>query len=1267
MLAKSIREMVKVHNNYLNKHESGEKLVHQSKSLAESVTKLEYMVDKNYRQLVEFYITKGQEANPKDFKVLKQDRTDKHTLKYYDLLERGWYKTRSQIAREKSLLMRGGDKDIIEVMKAKLERSNRNYVYLDRRSHFFDTRRDYPINSLLLTANNSHMTQFSIYKNGVVEGYRERQQLLGKLDSSIILPLVESRIELIKKIASNLTKSEYQNLNLGACSHIYGVSINRLTYEFFELKPTKSIYFGISERNGTYQQLLDKNTDCEVYSIIDLKNDSLKLRALLNEGESFDLAIPKHDYNLLDNKDELSIRRFMDFIYPNSDEYLTYQSHKDNFSVLTQKSVGFSKNALDYKGKQPRGVNYTKYGVLNRVIMEKKLCVELPFDSDKLLNNSPNKYHGISLKGKRVMFNYEPKRIFIEKGGPVISADFNINTIRFYDGNTMVKSKDNTLVKSKGNLVGTRYEEFDSILLNKPKPKGIITSGAILEVVATYPPEHTLPVFKLLGYNNISIDSQSRTGYTENTPLMTYNLRTNHYRTDTTAPEESINSTVIHIESPLAPSTPMDVDEDEDIYGYSGDEDDNSAVAGASAVQAAEPWQAIIPSRPMDVDEDEDIYGYSGDEDDNSAVAGASAVQAAEQPEAIVATEDSLMELPLEDSPGYMPYSEEAESPDDNASDSSHSTVVPSAGQVGESEEVTLVSADDICIEEAPSPHFFIPEPTPEYIPSYSYSPVNTQEPNVLNQEPMELDADLVYEVMMNASAQAAIETLDPILLYPSRPSNPEPVEAEDSPLSSIGGSELDELEQIFNGGASSALREVDASEDQDAPVEAGVLQDNPRSNDIEPRSLTSEPLEDKDLMNSSNFASEGQARYINEGGASNFGVAGIHGASHISYSGFQDREVNMTDGSDSEGDSSDKSSSPNSVVTVVPWAGQVGESEEVTLVSADDISREEAPSPHFFIPEPTPEYIPSYSYSPVNTQEPNVLNREPMVIDADLVNEVMMNASAQAAIGTLDPILLYPSQPSNPEPPIETIDPLTSGQAGEIEEATIIPSDEDSSSEGVPSPHGKVIDRDNAGIASPDIQPGQDNTGMDIDEDSLHADNPEGNVLYDTCMDIDEDSSHEENQEGRADRDSFLDFDPCGAGTDFFGYDYHQEVVRRCEQEALNIQARYEDLSGNSQVPSPLNVDTEAQPLPIINTSYQSGESADDRNRAEVATTAPSDTQASQEETTDDILEPNVLDQEPMELDADLVNEVMMNASGQAAIGTIDPILLYPSQSRTK
>ncbi|KAF5002708.1 hypothetical protein FGRMN_177 [Fusarium graminum] len=308
-----------------------------------------------------------------------------------------------------------------------------------------------------------------------------------------------------------------------------------------------------------------------------------------------------------------------------------------------------------------------------------------------------------------------------------------------------------------------------------------------------------------------------------------------------TAPEESIDSTVLPIESsPFEPSEPMDttvieiesspesldsMDEDEDIYGYSGDEDNNSAVAGASAVQAGEQAQAIIPSRPAD--EDEDIYGYSGDEDNNSAEAGASAVQAGEQAQAIVPTEESPRELSLEDSPGYIPYSEEAESPNDNDSNSSHSTVVPRTGQVDESEEVTLISADDICEEGAPTPDFFIPEPTPEYISSYSYNPMDTPEPNVLNREPMVIDADLVNEVMMNASGQAVIETLDPILLLPSLPSNPEPVEAEDSPLSSIGDSELDELEQIFNGGASSAFREVDTSEEQDAPVEA---EDSPLS-----------------------------------------------------------------------------------------------------------------------------------------------------------------------------------------------------------------------------------------------------------------------------------------------------------------------------------------------------------------------------------------------------------------------------------------------------
>ena len=131
--------------------------------------------------------------------------------------------------------------------------------------------------------------------------------------------------------------------------------------------------------------------------------------------------------------------------------------------------------------------------------------------------------------------------------------------------------------------------------------------------------------------------------------------------------------------------------------------------------------------------------------------------------------------------------------------------------------EVTLISADDISKDYisrdgAPSPQFFIPEPSEDNISSMSYSPKYTQanqeqtgqilEPNLLNREAREIDANLAREVMMNANLgdQTVVETIDPILLLPILPSNPEPVEAEDSPLSSMGDEELSKLEQeIFN------------------------------------------------------------------------------------------------------------------------------------------------------------------------------------------------------------------------------------------------------------------------------------------------------------------------------------------------------------------------------------------------------------------------------------------------------------------------------------
>ena len=363
------------------------------KSIIEKLAYIEYKADEYYKELVKFYITKGQKANPYNFGMNDQDSRalrSKQELSYQNLLLQARRDTQNSIIREKSLIPEGREQtigELSELVKAKFDRFNSNNEYMDNTLYYFKTRRDYSINSLLFTKNKRHITQFSIYKNGVIEGYKEKSQTLGKLSSSLKLPLVESRIELIKNIGTHCRKYEdYKNF--------YGVSINRLTFEFFELIPTKSIYFGISERDGTSQQLLDENTDCEVYSIIDIKNNSLQLPIVFNENESFKLTIPKYDYNLLDNTDEHTIRRFMDFIYhENSDGYLTYDSNEVNSiatgkwdssevnsiargkkdssevnSVAKGKGVDFTKEAIDYKkgkipGKYYRKVCFTKEAI----------------------------------------------------------------------------------------------------------------------------------------------------------------------------------------------------------------------------------------------------------------------------------------------------------------------------------------------------------------------------------------------------------------------------------------------------------------------------------------------------------------------------------------------------------------------------------------------------------------------------------------------------------------------------------------------------------------------------------------------------------------------------------------------------------------------------------------------------------------------------------------------------------------------------------------
>jgi hypothetical protein len=42
------------------------------------------------------------------------------------------------------------------------------------------------------------------------------------------------------------------------------------------------------------------------------------------------MVIPKHDYNFFDDKDEHSIRKFMDLIYKDDNGYLAYKSNIPN-------------------------------------------------------------------------------------------------------------------------------------------------------------------------------------------------------------------------------------------------------------------------------------------------------------------------------------------------------------------------------------------------------------------------------------------------------------------------------------------------------------------------------------------------------------------------------------------------------------------------------------------------------------------------------------------------------------------------------------------------------------------------------------------------------------------------------------------------------------------------------------------------------------------------------------------------------------------------
>jgi hypothetical protein len=328
---------------------------------------------------VKFYISKGYNDNP--------GTSDFMPNAFYELMYPEEYKDALKIAKAKveaSILNESSKKplayasvnDYRDIVRSEFERFQSNSEYVDNEHYCFQTRRDYSIGHTLYKTNpsDSLIVYFNLYKTGILEGFKKYTQTLGNLNSTFILPLKDSRTEVVKNMSFKFKESMFSEIK-----NIYGVSINRLTYEFFEVIPNSDIW-GVFLDEVYTEDGGDIVPNCEVYSFIDLSNNSTKFPVLLDSGEHY-LTIPKHDYNLFDYQDEYSIRRFMDFIYSNKDndkpKPLIYQSNEKNLDLTDKKlakkssfiksknksvdkEVGFGQDAIDYKNnKEPKGVNYT--------------------------------------------------------------------------------------------------------------------------------------------------------------------------------------------------------------------------------------------------------------------------------------------------------------------------------------------------------------------------------------------------------------------------------------------------------------------------------------------------------------------------------------------------------------------------------------------------------------------------------------------------------------------------------------------------------------------------------------------------------------------------------------------------------------------------------------------------------------------------------------------------------------------------------------------
>jgi hypothetical protein len=192
-------------------------------------------------------------------------------------------------------------------------------------------RRDYHIDTTIWSRVSPVCVYTRIDKTGVMEGFKSRDQYLGKRDQDLYVPLSHSRIPLWETIVQKFTGDgvyvDYE-MEAGAGKYagrkldrVYAVCVNRLSFEFLEFRTRSE--FNVKAHRGA-------NKRTQAFSIVDTHNNSFKASLETQAGKEI-MQIPRHDYNFFSDKDEDSIRRIMDMLYmnPRFNDYKSYQSNSE--------------------------------------------------------------------------------------------------------------------------------------------------------------------------------------------------------------------------------------------------------------------------------------------------------------------------------------------------------------------------------------------------------------------------------------------------------------------------------------------------------------------------------------------------------------------------------------------------------------------------------------------------------------------------------------------------------------------------------------------------------------------------------------------------------------------------------------------------------------------------------------------------------------------------------------------------------------------------